>query len=166
MIEKKSKIGFGGGCHWCTEAFFQALLGVEKVQQGWIASHEEQETLSEAVIVSFDASLISLETLIEVHLTTHNSTSNHSMREKYRSAVYTFKKEQLNQSKIIIQLFQNKLENKIITKVYPFVKFKPSRQEIQNYHKKNPSSPFCQRYIDPKLKIMERQFENHMHIKT
>ena len=44
MIEKKSKIGFGGGCHWCTEAFFQALLGVEKVEQGWIASHEEQET--------------------------------------------------------------------------------------------------------------------------
>jgi len=88
------------------------------------------------------------------------------MREKYRSAVYSFSKEQLNQSKIIIQLFQNKLEDKIITKVYPFLKFKPSRQEIQNYHKKNPGSPFCRRYIDPKLKLMQRQFENHMQTKT
>jgi peptide-methionine (S)-S-oxide reductase len=166
MIAKKSKIGFGGGCHWCTEAFFQALIGVEKVEQGWIASQKEQETFSEAVIVYFDESVISLETLIEVHLTTHNSASNHSMREKYRSAVYSFNKEQLNKSKIIIQVFQNKFKDKIITKVYPFLKFKPSRQEIQNYHKKNPSSPFCQRYIDPKLKLMERQFENHMHPKT
>jgi peptide-methionine (S)-S-oxide reductase len=31
------KIGFGGGCHWCTESVFQALKGVQKVEQGWFA---------------------------------------------------------------------------------------------------------------------------------
>ncbi len=88
------KIGFGGGCHWCTEAVFQSLKGVEKVEQGWIASEGEASTLSEAVIVHFDTSQISLVLLIEIHLLTHESTSEHSMRKKYRSAIYYFDVEQ------------------------------------------------------------------------
>ena len=77
MIVKK--IAFGGGCHWCTEAIFQSLRGVQKVEQGWISStHPGASTLSEAVIVHFETSLISLDTLIEVHLSTHNATSNHA----------------------------------------------------------------------------------------
>ena len=90
MKEMISKIGFGGGCHWCTEAVFQSLKGVAKVEQGWIASFDEYDSFSEAVIVYYNETVISLETLIDVHLYTHRSNSDHSMRKKYRSAVYTF----------------------------------------------------------------------------
>ncbi len=88
------KIGFGGGCHWCTEAVFQALIGVEKVEQGWIASEGENDSFSEAVIVHFDESTIDLSTLTAIHLFTHSCTSEHSMWKKYRSAVYTFSNKQ------------------------------------------------------------------------
>ena len=47
MREMISKIGFGGGCHWCTEAVFQSLKGVAKVEQGWIASFDEYNSFSE-----------------------------------------------------------------------------------------------------------------------
>ena len=62
------QIGFGGGCHWCTEGVFQSLLGVENVQQGWISSLGEYSEYSEAVIVSFNEEVIALEELIKIHL--------------------------------------------------------------------------------------------------
>ena len=82
------KIGFGGGCHWCTEAVFQFLKGVTKVDQGWISSKEPNAYFSEAILLEYNPQLISLETLVSIHLHTHSSTANHSMRVKYRSAVY------------------------------------------------------------------------------
>ena len=82
------KIALGGGCHWCTEAVFQSLIGVERVEQGYVASTGNNNSFSEAVIVHFNTERISLKTLIEIHLHTHKSTSNHSLRERYRSAVY------------------------------------------------------------------------------
>ncbi len=166
MDHKVSKIGFGGGCHWCTEAVFQVLQGVTKVEQGWIASYNEHHTFSEAIIVHYDKVDISLKTLIEVHLHTHKSTSNHSMRKKYRSAVYTFTETQENQSKSIISTLQDKFQNKLITKVYPFHSFKPSPEAIQNYYKKNPSKPFCEKYIDPKLKPVANQFKNQINLEN
>ncbi|SDX82583.1 peptide-methionine (S)-S-oxide reductase [Flavobacterium degerlachei] len=83
MTLKESKIALGGGCHWCTEAVFQSLLGVVKVEQGYVASIGDNSSFSEGVIVYFNSEEISLKTLIEIHLHTHKSTSNHSMRSKY-----------------------------------------------------------------------------------
>ena len=161
MESTDSQIGFGGGCHWCTEAVFQALKGVIKVEQGWIASEGENDIFSEAVIVHFNSD-VSIKTLIEVHLLTHKSTSNHSMRKKYRSAIYTFSAEQLFLCKAILADFQNDFENKIITNVYPFKAFKTSSREFQNYYLANPSKPFCKRYIEPKLKLIMNNFAHNL----
>jgi peptide-methionine (S)-S-oxide reductase len=38
MVSIQDKIALGGGCHWCTEAVFQSLKGVQKVEQGYVAS--------------------------------------------------------------------------------------------------------------------------------
>jgi len=155
------KIGFGGGCHWCTEAVFQSLKGVEKVEQGWIASEGGASTFSEAVIVHFDAARISLEVLIEIHLHTHNSTSDHSMRKKYRSAIYYFCEEQRLSINQFFEGLQNKFNNQLITRVLPYVKFKPSGDEILNYYYKNPKKPFCESFINPKLKLLLSTFSTY-----
>jgi hypothetical protein len=83
-------MGLGGGCHWCTEAVFQAPRGVSNVAQGFIRAPAPNEAWSEAVIVTFDPSEIDEKTLIDIHLRTHASTSPHKFRGKYRSAVYVF----------------------------------------------------------------------------
>ena len=161
-MKRLQKIGFGGGCHWCTEAVFQSLKGVENVEQGWIASNGDYKSLSEAVIVSYDPEEINLTVLTEIHLHTHQSTSNHSMRIKYRSAVYFFiMKDELNVVMILKKL-QICFDQKIITKVLPFNKFETSREAIQNYYAKNPEKPFCKTYINPKLNLLKRQFSKYV----
>lgn len=157
-----SKIALGGGCHWCTEAVFQALKGVHTVEQGFVASADENNTFSEAVIVHFNPENISLRVLIEIHLHTHKSTSTHSMRKKYRSAIYTFSGDQSKEAKNILNTFQAEFDNQLITKVYPFSEFKASREAIRNYYLKNPEKPFCERFINPKLKLLLRKFSSHV----
>ncbi|MDD7915873.1 peptide-methionine (S)-S-oxide reductase [Polaribacter ponticola] len=157
-----TKIAFGGGCHWCTEAVFQSLIGVDKVQQGWVASTEKNNTFSEAVIVHFHPDKIALKTLIEIHLLTHKSTSNHSMRTKYRSAIYYFSNLQKEESLDIISKLQANFNDKIITKTLSFNSFKPNTVEFQNYYQSNPDKPFCKNYINPKLKFLLQKFSKNI----
>ncbi|MBJ6369761.1 peptide-methionine (S)-S-oxide reductase [Snuella sedimenti] len=157
------KIGLGGGCHWCTEAVFQSLKGVEKVEQGYVSSVEE-DAFSEAVIVHFNPDSIPLKVLIEVHLYTHKSTSNHSMRTKYRSGVYVFSKFQALTVEAIIDKFQYNFEKPLVTKVYTFKRFKASRSALLDYYNKNPKKPFCKTYINPKLKLLLDQFSEFVRV--
>jgi peptide-methionine (S)-S-oxide reductase len=155
------KIGLGGGCHWCTEAVFQNINGVVKVEQGWISASGAEE-FSEAVLAHFDPEKISLKVLIEVHLLTHKSTSNHSMRSKYRSAVYAFSTKQQLESQKILKLLQKEFDDKLITRVYGFEDFKMSPEPYQNYFQKNPEKPFCKTYIAPKLQLLLKRFPKHV----
>lgn len=151
------KIGFGGGCHWCTEAVFQVIKGVHSVEQGYIKSTAPNSEFSEAVIVHFDPDEVQIFTLIKIHLQTHSSTSSHSMRKKYRSAIYTFSgMHELEVLKWITNF--KKDHSNIITKVLPFKDFKPSPEEFRNYFIKDHKRPFCRTYIAPKLKILEEKY--------
>jgi len=156
------KIGFGGGCHWCTEAVFSNLLGVTSVLQGWIKSSKGDATeFSEAVIVKFDETLMPLDVLIEIHLHTHSATAQHSMRWKYRSAVYTFTQEQESQSKMILEEKQSLFEKPLVTKVYPFKSFQLNKEEYLHYYEKNASGAFCKRYIEPKLQLLLAKYNKY-----
>ena len=156
-----SKIGFGGSCHWCTEAVFQSLKGVTGVEQGWISAKEASD-FHEAVIVYFEEELIPLKILVEIHLRTHNSTSDHSMRRKYRSAIYTFSDEQRQEADHILEQLQSDFTEPLITKTFSFDDFRTSEETFQNYYLKNPDKPFCKSYIDPKLKLLLDSFADYV----
>lgn len=156
-----TRIGFGGGCHWCTEAVFQTLKGVEKVEQGWIASLDEDNTFSEAVIVHFNHEEIPLSVLVSIHLYTHSCTSQHRMRDKYRSAVYTYsKKQRLEVESSILQL-QFEFVSPIITRVLDFHSFKENEEKYRNYYRKNSNNQFCEHYIHPKLLLLKKKFSRY-----
>ncbi len=155
-----SVIGLGGSCHWCTEGIFLSLKGVSKVNQGWIASTGNNSNYSEAIEVYYDPKIISLEVLIKIHLLTHASDKQHPMREKYRSAIYTY--DQQSREQAINLLAQENLSKKRVTQVLSFDSFKPNIKKYRNYFYNKPNAPFCQSYIYPKLKLLTAEFNSYL----
>lgn len=162
MTTAPSKIGLGGGCHWCTEGVFKSLLGITKVNQGWISSNDENSDFSEAVEVYFDSAVISLSDLIEIHLYTHASRSNHSMRSKYRSAIYAYSDSQFKQAQEILNGLSADFDEALITQAYRFKGFRQNKIERTNYFYSAPDRPFCQTYIQPKINLLLARFNRHV----
>lgn len=142
------------------EAYFQALEGVERVEQGWISAAAPDDAFSEAVIVHYNPLIISLDVLINIHLRTHSSTRQHSLRQKYRSAIYVFD-ESLSACERLIAACQWQYDDKIITVALAFRQFKPNTEKYRNYYQRNKEGLFCERYIHPKLKMMAVEFAIH-----
>lgn len=160
------KVGFGGGCHWCTEAVFMALNGIEKVEQGFIAPEENKSDFSEAVIVHYNAAVIELRDLVAIHLDTHRSTENHSMRNKYRSGIYFFKQDELLVLKGILNDLQQDFETPLITAIIPFGAFKSSEERFHNYYFNDTEKPFCRTHISPKIKMLKEKYATHVSTKV
>lgn len=154
-------LGLGGGCHWCTEAVFANLRGVDNVEQGFIRASPPAEAWSEAVRLRFDPSVIDLATLIEVHVRTHSATRNHSMRGKYRSAVYSLNQDQSTAADAALKALQSCFGGQLITQVLPLEGFKASDPMFQRYYQTDPKRPFCRRHIDPKLAMIRDRFSAH-----
>lgn len=152
------RVGFGGGCHWCTEGVFQALRGVGQVDQGFVQSKPPADAWAEAVIVQFDPAVISLETLVEVHLRTHSAKGDYSPGGRYRSAIYVFAADQRTAATRAIAALSDETKTPPRTLVLPFIGFRPSDARFQNYYRNDPDRPFCRRYIDPKLEYIRRHF--------
>ena len=160
-----AQIGFGGGCHWCTEAVFLSLKGVDSVRQGWISGHGKARDFSEAVLVRFAGEYISLKTLIEVHLRTHSSTSSHSLRSKYRSAVYVFSEAQAVEVLRTLAELQPFFGSPVITEVIPFRALRENDEQYLDYYGRNPGAPFCRTWIDPKIQLLHERFPTAVSLK-
>jgi len=156
------KIGLGGGCHWCTEAVFQSLRGVSEVAQGFVASEGDASTFSEAIVVAFDPDEIPLEVLVRIHLLTHESTVVHSLRTKYRSAIYTMEPGDRQELEDMWEGLQAEFGDKLVTQILPFREFTPSAERFHNYYYADREKPFCKKHIDPKLKRLQEKFAKYV----
>lgn len=90
MAGTLEKMGFGGGCHWSTEAIFQSIIGVSNVKQGYLSVANKPNKYFEGVLISYDPLIISLQKLIEIHINTHVGATRASFRSGYQSGVYAY----------------------------------------------------------------------------
>lgn len=169
----ESKITFGGGCFWCTEALFQQLIGVSKVESGYsggeVANPSYQAVCSgstghaEVVEVTYNPEEISFEDLVKIHLTTHDPTTlNRQGADRgtqYRSIIFYRSEEEKELASKVIDEVQDVYQNKIVTELKLFEKFYPAEAYHQDYYASDPDRPYCQVVIDPKLEKFKELYK-------
>jgi methionine-S-sulfoxide reductase len=92
---------------------------------------------AEAVLVTFDPTVVSYPELLEAFWRHHNPTTPNRQGPdrgtQYRSAVFTYNHEQEIQAKESIDEFQGRFKRPIVTEVVPATTFWPAEAYHQRY---------------------------------
>jgi len=157
---------FAGGCFWCTEPVFSQLKGVNKVVSGYIGGHTSNPTYkeicngntghAEAIKISFDADVVSFETLLEIFFVSHDPTTlnrqGNDVGTQYRSAVFCQNETQKTATLQMIEQLnkQGIWPDPIVTQVNDAATFYAAEDYHQHYFDKNPLQPYCLAVAAPK----------------
>jgi peptide-methionine (S)-S-oxide reductase len=157
-----------GGCFWCTEAVFQRVKGVSKVESGFcggiIKNPPYREVVqgrtghAEAIKITYDESVISFKNLLEVFMATHDPTTlnrqGHDVGTHYRSAIFFLSEaqEQIAREYVMELNESGEFENPIVTEIAPSKGFWPAEKYHENYYNNNRDQGYCQIIIDPKIR--------------
>ncbi len=174
MSNKRETATLANGCFWCTEAVFEQLQGVERVQSGYTGGHVPSPTYyqvctgatghAEALQIVFDPDVVSFRELLEVFFTTHDPTTLNrqgaDVGTQYRSGIFYHSPEQKAAAEQVIREFQEKKvwSRPIVTEVTPFTVFYPAEDYHQEYFRNNAYQPYCQVVIEPKVAKFRKQY--------
>ena len=163
----------GGGCFWCLEPIFDALVGVEQVVVGY-AGGEGPTTYekvctgttghAEVIQVTFDPQMISFEELLKVFFSFHDPTTLNrqgaDVGTQYRSVVFYHDEAQKDTAERVIQEIEAaKLwPNPIMTEVSLLTKFYLGEEYHQKYYQRNPNQGYCQVVIAPKVAKFRKEY--------
>lgn len=172
------KAYLAGGCFWCTEAVFQRIKGVEKVQSGFSGGHiknpayrevvTERTGHAEAIEITFNPNEVSFLKLLEIFFGTHDPTTlNRQGADKgthYRSAIFYTNETQKQEAENSIEQINAAgiFEKPIVTEVTAFDTFYSAEDYHGNYYNLNKEEGYCQFVINPKIKKLETFFADSL----
>jgi peptide-methionine (S)-S-oxide reductase len=167
-IESNIEIAtLGNGCFWCTEAIFQRVKGVIKVESGYSGGDTKNPSYkdictgttnhAECLQITFDNTTVSFESILKIFWETHDPTTHNrqgnDVGTQYRSIVFYHNENQKN----IAESYKNELnnagtfKNPIVTIIEPAAIFYKAEDYHQNYFNLNGSAPYCQFVVKPKV---------------
>ena len=167
MAENLEVAILGNGCFWCTEAVYQLVKGVIKVESGYSGGDTENPTYkdictgttnhAECLRVSYDSNIISYADVLKVFWESHDPTTlnkqGNDVGTQYISIIFYTNNEQ----KQIAEDFKNQLDasgkfkNPVVTIIEPATTFYVAEDYHQNYYNNNGSAAYCQFVVRPKV---------------
>lgn len=166
----------GGGCFWCVEIMYQDLIGVQKVESGYMGGKTANPTYrdicsgmtghAEVVQVLFDPEIISYREILEVFFTVHDPTTlnrqGNDSGTQYRSVIYWHSDTQRIVAEEVKAASQALWDDPIVTEISPASVFYKAETYHQNYFKDNPNQPYCSFVIAPKVRKFREQFRDKL----
>lgn len=163
-----------GGCFWCLEAVYDQLKGVESVESGYMGGQRPNPTYeqvcsgatghAEVVQVTFDPAVITYRELLEVFFVIHDPTTmdrqGNDVGTQYRSAIFYHGDEQKRVAEEVIRDLEAErvFDARIVTQIVPASVFYVAETYHQEYFERNPSQPYCQYVVAPKVAKFRRKF--------
>lgn len=167
-----ARLVVGGGCFWCVEAVFLRVAGVLSVRSGYaggtaatanyqavcagITSH------AEVVEITYDPSVISLGTLLQVffgaaHDPTQLNRQGNDWGRQYRSSVFYHSEQQRDVAARYMAQLQDAgaFGAPIATTLEPLDAFYPAEAYHQNYAARNPANPYILFVSQPKVDALD-----------
>ncbi len=178
MIDGNELATFGNGCFWCTEAIFQRLEGVVKVESAYAGGEVKNPTYkevssgttghAEVLRVVFNPEVISYTELLEVFFSTHDPTTLNrqgaDVGTQYRSEIFYHNSEQKKVADDMIAALEkeNIFDDPIVTKVTAINNYYPAEDYHQNYYNNNKNAGYCRAVINPKLEKFKKQYKDKL----
>ena len=169
---------FAGGCFWCTEAVFDQLKGVVKVESGYSGGNVPEPSYedvctgetghAESIQVTFDPSLVSYADLLRIFFTTHDPTTLNrqgaDVGTQYRSAVFYHNPEQERIARQVVEEFERSKvwKRPIVTEVAPYKTFYKAEDYHQEYYTRNSRQPNCRVVIEPKIAKLREHYRERL----
>ena len=173
MAELQTAI-VAGGCFWCTEAVFNDVVGVEKVESGYIGGDVENPTYkqvcsgdtghAEAVKLAFDPDTISHAEILDVFLGTHDPTQlnrqGNDVGTQYRSAIFPLDDAQREEAEAAIARWNESNDGTAVTTIEEASTWYPAEDYHQEYWEgEGQRNPYCLATIPPKLMKLRKSFQ-------
>lgn len=151
---------FGMGCFWGAERKFWLCQGVYSTAVGYTGGHTPNPTYqevctgltghSEVVKVIYDPAIVSYRDLLKLFWESHNPTQGmrqgNDIGTQYRSGIYTYTQQQLDEALESKQIYQQRLMQSgfkpITTEIMPAGEFYYAEDYHQQYLAKNPEG-YC-----------------------
>jgi peptide-methionine (S)-S-oxide reductase len=168
----------GGGCFWCLEAVYDGLNGVKSVESGYMGGHVDNPTYRqvcggdtghvEVVRITFDPQELSFRELLDVFFSIHDPTTLNrqggDVGIQYRSVIFYTSDEQRKEAQQAIAALNaaHTWPDPVVTTVEPAGKFYVAEDYHQEYFANNPSQPYCQLVVGPKVKKFQQKFAAKM----
>lgn len=171
-------ITLAGGCFWCLEAVFRQLKGVRKAVSGYIGGQTLNPTYkqvcsgatghAEAVQVTFDPAVITLEDLLTVFFASHDPTTlnrqGNDVGTQYRSGIFYHSEEQAQLAGMFVDALEQAghWPNRIVTELTPANTFYPAEDYHQDYFANNPNQPYCMVVVAGKVDKVRKLFKEEV----
>ena len=109
-----------------------------------------------------DPDVLSYHDLLEIFFTIHNPTTKDregaDVGPQYRSIILYHDETQRETAEAVIEeLDANVFEDPVVTEVEPLTAFYEAEEKHQDYYKNNPSLPYCQSVITPKVRKLRQK---------